>query len=207
MARYTGPKCKICRREQVKLFLKGERCHTAKCPVEDGRQPPGQHGYPRGRPSDYAFRLREKQKCKRYYGLLENQFRRFFEMAEKTRGDTGEELLVLLERRLDNMLVLCGFAVSRAQGRQLISHGHVQVDARKMDVPSYLVEEGDVIRPAPKDNILQMVRENRESAPEEAPAWLEVNDADMTARVVRMPTREDVTVPVDEGLVVEFLSR
>jgi small subunit ribosomal protein S4 len=207
MARYTGPKCKLCRREQQKLFLKGERCHTAKCPVEDGRQPPGQHGYPRGRPSDYSFRLREKQKTKRYYGLLEDQFRRFFNMAEKTRGDTGEELLTLLERRLDNVMAVCGFAASRAQGRQLVNHGHMQVNSRKNDVASYLVEEGDVIRPAPKDNILEMVRENRETAHEETPPWLEVNDADMTVRVVRMPTRDDVTLSVDEGLVVEFVSR
>jgi len=207
MSRYTGPKCRLCRREGVKLFLKGERCLGAKCAIEKRQKPPGQHGWPRGRPSDYALRLREKQKCKRFYGVQEDQFRRIFDAAEKTRGDTGKELLSLLERRLDSVLTVCGFAVSRAQGRQLVNHGHVQVNRRKTDVASYLVEEGDVIRPVPKDNILAMMRGNRESMGDPEPGWLDVNEADMTIRVARMPTREDISVPVDEGLVVEFCSR
>lgn len=207
MSRYTGPKCRLCRREGVKLFLKGERCLGAKCALEKRQRPPGMHGWPRGRPSDYAARLREKQKCRRFYGVQEAQFRRMFHKAEKTRGDTGEELLSLLERRLDNVLTICGFAVSRAQARQLVGHGHVQVNRRKNDVPSYLVEEGDVIRPVPRDNILEMVRSNREAAGHPEQAWLEVNEADVTVRVTRLPVREDVSVPVDEGLVVEFCSR
>ena len=126
MARYTGAKCKLCRREGEKLMLKGARCQSAKCPIEKRHRPPGMHGWRRGRPSDYAVRLREKQKCKRYYGVLEKQFRRYFEMAQKSSGNTGENLLVLLERRLDNVLTICGFAASRAQARQMVGHGHVQ---------------------------------------------------------------------------------
>jgi len=207
MARYTGPKCKLCRREGVKLFLKGARCHTAKCPIEGRSKPPGMHGWRRGRLSDYGVRLREKQKCKRYYGVLEKQFRRYFDMAQGLSGNTGENLLALLERRLDNVLAACGFAVSRAQARQLVRHGHVQVDGRRVNVPNYLVEEGDVIRPEPDDSVLDAVRANREDTGHPETGWLEVNDADLTIRVVRLPVRDDVTAEVDEGLVVEFCSR
>lgn len=207
MARYTGPKCKLCRREGTKLFLKGARCHTAKCPIEKRSKPPGMHGWRRGRPSDYAVRLREKQKVKRYYGVLEKQFRRYFEQAEKGLGNTGEQLLALLERRLDNVLVVSGLAVSRAQGRQLVTHRHIQLNGRTTNVPNCLVDEGDVIRPEPKDSILDLMRENREQSGHPEPGWLEVNDADLTIRVVRMPVREDVTAEVEEGLVVEFCSR
>jgi len=207
MARYAGPKCRLCRREGVKLFLKGARCHTAKCAMEGRSKPPGMHGWRRGRLSDYGVRLREKQKCKRYYGVLEKQFRRYFDTAQKLTGNTGENLLALLERRLDNVLVVCGFAVSRAQARQLISHGHVQVNGHKVDVSNYLVEEGEVVRPEPDDSVLDAVRANREDTGHPTCGWLEVNDADLTIRVVRMPVREDVTLVVDEGLVVEFCSR
>ena len=207
MGRYTGPKCRLCRREGTKLFLKGARCNTAKCPVESRSRPPGMHGWRRGRPSDYAVRLREKQKCKRFYGVLERQFRRYFEQATKARGDTGENLLVLLERRLDNMLVVCGFAVSRAQARQLVTHGNVTVNGRKTDRPNYLVEEGDVVRPALVDSILDLVRSNREASDRPEAGWLEVNEADMTIRVTRMPVRQDVSAEVQDGLVVEFCSR
>ncbi len=207
MARHHGPKCKLCRREGVKLFLKGARCHTAKCPIEKRSKPPGMHGWRRGRPSDYSIRLREKQKVKRYYGVLEKQFRRYFEIARKYAGNTGEGLLTLLERRLDNVLVICGIAVSRAQARQLVNHGHVQVNGAKVDVANYQVKEGDVVRPVPEDSILDLVRSNREETGHPEPAWLEVNDADLTIRVVRMPVREDVTAEVEEGLVVEFCSR
>ncbi len=207
MARYTGPKCKLCRREGVKLFLKGQRCHTAKCPIEGRSKPPGMHGWRRGRPSPYAIRLREKQKCKRYYGVLEKQFRRYFQDAKKTRGNTGDNLLSTLERRLDNVLTVCGFSVSRAQGRQLTTHGHVQVNGRTVRAPNYLLEEGDVVRPQPKDAILDMVRANREAMDHPDVGWLEVNDADLTIRMIREPVRDDVTADVQEGLVVEFCSR
>jgi small subunit ribosomal protein S4 len=207
MARYTGPKCKLCRREGVKLFLKGARCHTAKCPVEGRSRPPGMHGWRRGRPSDYAVRLREKQKCKRYYGVLEAQFRRYFEEAKKASGNTGENLLRLLERRLDNVMASAGLAVSRAQARQMICHGHVQVNGRRVDVANYLVAEGDVVRPEPADSTLDAVRANREESGRREPGWLSVNDADLTVRVLRMPVREDVGLEVEDGLVVEFCSR
>jgi len=207
MSRYTGPKCRLCRREGVKLFLKGARCHTPKCPIESRSKPPGMHGWRRGRPSDYGVRLREKQKCKRYYGVLEAQFRRYFQMAQKERGNTGETLLSLLERRLDNVLTVCGFAVSRAQARQMVTHRHVQVNGKAADVANYLVNEGDVVRPEPRDAILDAVRARREETGHAAPAWLEINDADLTIRTLRMPVRQDVTCDVQEGLIVEFCSR
>ncbi len=207
MARHTGPKCKLCRREGAKLFLKGARCHTAKCPIEGRSKPPGMHGWRRGRPTDYGIRLREKQKCKRYYGVLEKQFRLCFDKARRTSGNTGENLLSLLERRLDNMLTVCGFAVSRAQARQMVTHGHIQVNGRRVDRPNYPVNEGDVIRPEPADATLDVVRSRREESGHPSPGWLEVNDADLTARVVRLPVRADVTVEIRDGLVVEFCSR
>ncbi|MFO8008183.1 MAG: 30S ribosomal protein S4 [Candidatus Brocadiia bacterium] len=207
MARHTGPKCKLCRREGEKLFLKGTRCHTAKCPMEGRSKPPGMHGWRRRRPSPYAVRLREKQKCKRYYGVFERQFRRYFDQGLSEKGDTGENLLALLERRLDNVLTVCGLSLSRAQGRQLVNHGHVQVNGRKVDSPNYLVKEGDVIRPEPKDSILDLMRSNREETGHPDAGWLEVNDADLTVRVVRLPVREDVSLELDVGMVVEFCSR
>jgi len=207
MARYVGPKCRLCRREGLKLFLKGARCHTPKCPVEARSKPPGMHSWRRGRPSDYALRLREKQKCKRYYGVLEAQFRRYFHEAQKVRGNTGETLLSMLERRLDNVLTISGLAVSRAQGRQMVSHGHIQVNGHIVDVSNYLVEEGDVVRPEPADAILDAVRARREETGHPAPAWLEINDADLTTRVLRMPVRQDVSFPFEEGLIIEFCSR
>jgi small subunit ribosomal protein S4 len=207
MARYHGPKCRLCRREGLKLFLKGLKCNTAKCPIEKRSKPPGMHGWHRGRPGDYGIRLREKQKLKRYYGVLEQQFRRYFEKARKRVGNTGESLLVMLERRLDNVLTISGFTVSRAQARQLVTHGHIQVNGRKVDVPNYQLKEGDVVRPEPSDSILEQVRLHREQSAHPQPAWLEVNEADLTARVVRMPVRQDVSVEVAEGLIVEFCSR
>lgn len=206
MARHTGPKCRLCRREGVKLYLKGTRCHTAKCPIEGRPKPPGMH-WRRRRPTEYGIRLREKQKCKRYYGVLEKQFRRYFDMAQKMAGNTGDNLLCLLERRLDNVLTICGLALSRPQARQLVAHRHVQVNGGTVNVSNYLVEEGDVIRPEPDDAILEAVRARREQTGHPQPGWCEVNDADLTIRVVRMPVREDVTAQVEEGLVVEFCAR
>jgi len=207
MARNTVPKCKLCRRERTKLFLKGARCDTAKCPIEKNAKPPGLHGWRRARVSDYGVRLREKQKCKRYYGVLETQFRRIFKMAERQKGDTGENLLSLLERRVDNVLTIAGLAASRSQARQLVGHRHVQVNSEIMDIPSYLVNEGDVVRPLPEENILELARANRGALGHGEQAWLEVNDADLTVRVVRLPVREDVTLAVDDGLIVELCSR
>ncbi|MFW5923407.1 MAG: 30S ribosomal protein S4 [Planctomycetota bacterium] len=207
MARYTGPKCKRCRREGVKLFLKGTRCHTAKCPIDKRSRPPGMHGYSRGRPSPYAIRLRETQKVKRFYGLLEKQFRRVFSNASQQQGNTGENLLALLERRLDNVVTIAGLAASRAQGRQFTTHGHIEVNGQKLRTPSYEVKEGDVIRPKPQDNILALTRTNREEQGHPEPSWLDVNDADLTVEVARMPIREDVSLEVDDGLVVEYCSR
>jgi len=207
MARYAGPKCKLCRREGVKLFLKGARCHTAKCPVEKRSRPPGMHGWRRGRPSPYSIRLREKQKCKRYYGVLEKQFRRAFDEATRQQGNTGANLLTLLERRLDNVVRVSGFAASRAQARHIVRHGHIKVNGRKVDIPSFLVKPEDVISSDEKESILDLMRVNREEQGHHDPAWLSADDADMTVRVVRLPVREDVSAEIDEGLVVEFCSR
>jgi small subunit ribosomal protein S4 len=191
----------------VKLFLKGARCHSAKCPVEKRARPPGMHGWRRGRPTPYAVRLREKQKLKRYYGMLEGPFRRVFEEASRQRGNTGENMLALLERRLDNVVVIAGYAVSRSQARQLVRHGHVEVNGEKISIPSYLLKEGDVMRPRPEDKILALARHNREEQGHPQPGWLSINDSDLTVRVVRMPVREDISIEIDEGLVVEFCSR
>lgn len=208
MSRYTGPKCRRCRREGLKLFLKGARCETAKCPIDKGSKPPGTRGARRrGRPSPYGIRLREKQKCKRFYGVAETQFRLYFLEAGRQAGNTGENLLALLERRLDNVVKTAGLGMSRAQARQMVSHRHIEVNGRKVDIPSYLVKEGDVVRPTPRDNVLDQARANREAQGHPEPAWLSVNDSDLTARVVRMPVREDISVDVDEELIVELCSR
>ena len=207
MARYTGPKCKLCRRLGAKLFLKGARCNTAKCPVEKRTNPPGIHGWRRGRLTPYGLRMREKQRCKRFYGLLERQFRRLFEVASRQKGNTGENLLVLMERRLDNVVKLAGLAVSRAQARQLIRHGHVEVNGRKVNVPSYLLKVNDVVRPEPREPFLSLTRQNREDQGHPQPAWLSVNDVDLTVQVVRMPLRQDASIELEEGLIVELCSR
>ena len=209
MSRYTGPKCKRCRREGTKLFLKSARCDTAKCPIDKGAKPPGmiRGARRRGRPSTYAVRLREKQKCKRFYGVTERQFRRYFDEGARQRGNTGENLLALLERRLDNVVKTAGLGMSRAQARRMVCHRRIEVNGRRVDIPSYLVKEGDVVRPTPKDNVLLQARENREAQGHPEPAWLSVNDSDLTARVVRMPVREDISADVDEELIVEFCSR
>ena len=207
MSRYIEPKCRLCRREGVKLLLKGARCYTAKCPVEKRSKPPGMHGWRRRRPSPYGIRLREKQKCKRFYGVTERQFRRYFQEAGGQRGNTGENLLALLERRLDNVVKTAGLAVSRAQARQLVRHRHIEVNGRNVDIPSYLLKEGDTVRPAPTDNVLVQARANREAQGHPEPSWLSINDPDLTVRIVRMPVREDISADVEEGLIVEFCSR
>ena len=206
MSRYTGPVCKICRREGMKLFEKGEKCYTEKCGVEKRNYPPGVHVETRRKVTEYGIRLREKQKVKRMYGLSENQFRRSFEMAEKAKGVTGTNLLVFLERRLDNMVYRLGLAVSRKEARQLVSHTHVAVNGKTVDIPSYLVKEGDEIAIRHKD--LPSVKDALESVVRRGlPSWLELEKEAMTGRVKLLPTREDISIPIKEQLIVEYYSR
>jgi small subunit ribosomal protein S4 len=206
LSRYTGPVCKVCRREGIKLFTKGEKCYTEKCEVEKRNYPPGVHVETRGKVTEYGVRLREKQKLKRTYGLTENQFKRFFVMAEKAKGITGTNLLVLLERRLDNMVYRIGFAVSRNEARQVVSHSHVTVNGKTVDIPSYLVKEGDQIGIRHKD--LLSVQNALESVVRRGvAAWLEVDKEQMVGKIKLLPTREDITVPIKEQLIVEYYSR
>ncbi|MGA3173366.1 MAG: 30S ribosomal protein S4 [Syntrophorhabdales bacterium] len=206
MSRYTGPVCKICRREGMKLFEKGEKCYAEKCEVEKRNYPPGVHVETRVKMTEYGIRLREKQKVKRMYGLTENQFKRFFIMAEKTKGVTGTNLLVYLERRLDNMVYRLGFAVSRKEARQIVSHSHVSVNGRTVNIPSYLVKEGDEIAIRHKE--LPSVRNALESVVRRGlPPWLDLDKEAMTGRIRLLPTREDISVPIKEQLIVEYYSR
>jgi small subunit ribosomal protein S4 len=208
MARYTGPVCRLCRREGMKLFLKGERCYTEKCAIEKRNMPPGQHGRRRAsKLAGYGVQLREKQKVKRTYGVLEDQFRRYFEMADRQRGITGETLLQLLERRLDNAVYRMGFATSRAQARQLVRHGHFLVNGKKVDIPSYSLKSGDhvTVRQSSRENasILHAVGEVKGRG---VPEWISV-DGDLGAKVVSMPTRQQINLPVQEQLIVELYSK
>ncbi len=206
MSRYTGPVCKICRREGMKLFEKGEKCYTEKCEVEKRNYPPGVHVETRRKVTEYGIRLREKQKVKRMYGLTENQFKRFFAMAEKAKGVTGTNLLVFLERRLDNMVYRLGFAVSRKEARQIVSHSHVAVNGKTVDIPSYLVKEGDEIAIRHKD--LPSVQNALESVVRRGlPSWLELDKEAMMGKVRLLPTREDISIPIKEQLIVEYYSR
>ena len=206
MSRYTGPVCKICRREGMKLFEKGEKCYTEKCGVEKRNYPPGVHVETRRKVTEHGIRLREKQKVKRMYGLSENQFKRWFAMAEKAKGVTGTNLLVFLERRLDNMVYRLGLAVSRKEARQLVSHTHVTVNGKTVDIPSYLVKEGDEIAIRHKD--LPSVKNALESVVRRGlPSWLELEKEAMMGRVKLLPTREDISIPIKEQLIVEYYSR
>jgi small subunit ribosomal protein S4 len=211
MARYNDAVCKLCRREGEKLFLKGERCLSPKCAVERRPYPPGIHGRQaqfRRRVSDYGLQLRAKQKAKRMYGVLERQFRRYFREAERRRGLTGTNLLVLLESRLDNVVYRLGFAVSRAQARQWVRHGHFAVNGRKVDIPSYLVEPGDVVavraNSQQKASFKEMALDLEHRA---VPDWLSRDDRVMSGTVLALPAREDIDVAIDEQLIVEFYSR
>jgi small subunit ribosomal protein S4 len=206
MARETGPQCKQCRREGQKLFLKGERCLTDKCGVERRSYPPGEHGRGRMRQSEYRQQLREKQKARRYYQLLENQFRRYYDKAASQTGVTGENLLRLLERRLDNVLVRLGFAASRRQARQLISHGHWTVNGRRVDIPSYQVKPDDVIALRDGAAAADTVR-NATELVAAVPAWLQADHDSLTAKVLRLPSRDEITTPVQEQLIVELYSK
>lgn len=209
MARYTGSVCRLCRREGLKLFLKGERCYTDKCAIERRNYPPGDHGQARPKFSEYSLQLREKQKLRRMYGVLERQFRRYFEMAERGRGITGENLLLLLERRLDNMVYRMGFATSRAEARQLVRHGHIAVDGRKVDIPSVLVRPGQRLAVRERSREMERIRGAMELAQRRGiPEWLEVDPERLEGVVKNLPARSDLTgIPIKEKLVVELYSK
>ena len=209
MARNIDPQCRLCRREGIKLFLEGIRCDTAKCPIErqGHNNPPGMHGWRRGRGSSYGVRLREKQKVKRYYGVLEKQFRIYFAHAAKQKQNTGSALLSFLERRLDNVVFKSGFAVSRRAARQLVNHGHIYVNARKVDIPSYLVKSADKITVKPAEKSAKQVAEQVQfNKGRPLPAWLSLDEAAPQITVLAMPTRDDVQIPVEEHLIVELCS-
>lgn len=208
MARYTGPVCRLCRREGQKLFLKGDRCYTEKCAVDRRPYAPGQHGQNRSKMSEYGAQLREKQKAKRFYGLLESQFKSYFDMAVKMKGKKGENLLSLLERRLDNVVYRLGFAMSRAEARQLVRHGHFEVDGRKVDIPSFLVKPGMVVALREKSRNVERIKANLEANSfRQPPKWLEYDANTFTAKVVAVPERDDIDLPVNEQLIVELYSK
>jgi small subunit ribosomal protein S4 len=206
MARDNSAQCKQCRREGVKLFLKGERCLTDKCGIERRNYPPGDHGRGRPRQSEYRLQLREKQKARRYYGVLEKQFRGYYDRASRQEGVTGENLLRILESRLDNVLVRLGFAASRRQSRQMVRHGHWMINGRRVDIPSYQVRPDDVITLAPGFQGDQMIRDATELV-SVVPAWLQADHDGLTAKVLRHPERDEIAVPVQEQLIVELYSK
>lgn len=210
MGRYLGPSCRLCRREGVKLMLKGLRCETAKCPIEkkDRNTAPGMHGWRRGKSSDFGIRLREKQKVKRFYGLLEGQFMKSYRQAEKGVGNTGENMLVMLERRLDNVVYKLNFAPSRKAARQLVAHGHIYLNGRKCDKASVVVKIGDVVSVKNSDKSKKLIQQQIENNPNyTVQSWLQLDITKKEASVVAMPSRDDVQLPVEEQLVVEFCSR
>jgi ribosomal protein S4, bacterial/organelle type len=210
MARYIEATCRQCRREGAKLFLKGDRCYSDKCAFGRRGYAPGQHGQGQARKkvSEYGIQLREKQKARRIYGLLERQFRNYFEKAERQKGITGENLLVMLERRLDNVVYRLGFASSRTQARQLVRHGHFKVNGRRVDIPSFMVKANDEIAVAETSKDAPVIKEMAETlATKAVPAWLELNVAGLSGKVMRYPTREEIDVPVQEHFIVELYSR
>jgi small subunit ribosomal protein S4 len=207
MARYHDAKCRLCRREGMKLFLKGARCFTDKCAIERRNYPPGQHGLNRGKLTPFGVQLREKQKAKRIYGVLEQQFRRYFESAERQKGATGENLLRLLELRLDNIVYRLGFAASRREARQMVAHGHVQVNGRKVSVPSYLATVGEVVELRPSSKHAARVDDNLSAGRGQVPQWLELQPEARRGVVRGMPLREDIQIPVSEQLIVELYSK
>ena len=208
MARYTGPVCRLCRREGIKLYLKGDRCYSEKCAVDKRNYPPGQKAQGRKKVTEYGLQLREKQRARRIYGVLERQFSRYFDIAERQQGITGENLLRLLERRLDNVVYRLGFAQSRAQARQLVRHGHFTVNDKKVNIPSFLVRSGDEIAISEKSRELPLFTEIIEVAAQKTPpVWLEVDLEKMRGRVLGLPNREDIDVPIQEHLIVELYSR
>ncbi len=207
MARYTGPVCRLCRRERMKLFLKGAKCDTMKCPIEKRPYPPGIHGRGRVRESEYLLQLREKQKARRVYGLLEKQFRTLYEEANRQKGITGENLLRMLELRLDNVVFRGNFAASRNQARQFVRHGHVSVNGRRVTIPSYQVRKGDVVEFRPKSRSMIVLRHNIDTIDRAVPQWLDVESGDVKVTVREEPIREQIDVPVREQLIVELYSK
>lgn len=209
MARYTGSVCRLCRRENLKLFLKGDRCYSDKCAFDRRGYPPGQHGQRRGRKaSDYGIQLREKQKVKRMYSLSEKQFHLTFEKADREKGITGTNLLVLLERRLDNVVYRLGFVNSRAQGRQLVRHNHFLVNGKKVNIPSYRIKVGDVVEIKEKSRAVQAINDSLEAVVRRGiPQWLELDKETMKGAVKAYPVREDLTMPIQEQLIVELYSK
>lgn len=208
MARIVGPKCRICRRTGLKLFLKGTRCETAKCPMEKEGRPPGQHGEKRIRLTDFGVHLREVQRAKKMYGLMRRQFRRYYQMAESQPGNTGDALMQTLERRLDNVVYRLRFGLSRDHARQIILHGHIRVNGRKVNIPSQLVEAGDLIEPAKKEKSQKIVREAcQQKKAQDIPSWLKVDEEAMQGTVVQRPAVDELAVPLESQLIVEFMSR
>ena len=209
MARYTGPSCRLCRREGMKLFLKGTKCYTQKCPIEKRSFPPGQHGQLRVKLSDFGIQLREKQKVRRMYGVLERQFKRYFTVAQKAKGVTGQMLLETLERRLDNVLYRTGFATSRHEGRMLVRHRAVTVNGHVADIPSHAVKVGDVIQVAPnRAHAVKRVKENLDRTKDRPiPSWIQVDQEHLKGVVVRPPKKEDIGLPIQEQLIVELYSK
>jgi len=208
LARYRGPVCKLCRRDGMKLYLKGDRCFSEKCAVERRNYPPGEHGQGRTKFSEYGSQLREKQKVKRMYGLLENQFHIYFNRADRLKGVTGENLLVLLERRLDNMVYRFGFATSRSEARQLVLHNHFLVNGKKVNIPSYLIKVGDTITLQQSSRKVERIVEALEvSFRRGIPQWLEFDKNNVTGTVKAMPARKDLTMPISENLIVELYSK
>ena len=207
MARYTEAVCRQCRRENQKLFLKGDRCYGDKCPVTTRGTVPGQHGNGRKKTGEYGLQLREKQKAKRTYGVLEKQFRHYFELAEREKGVTGENMLSMLERRLDNVVYRVGFGASRAQARQLVNHGHIRVNGKRVDIPSFIVKPGDVITLREKTQEMEVYKAMREGTSKLIPAWLSFDAPKLTATVLSIPKREEIDLAIAEHLIVELYSK
>ena len=207
MARYTGSVCRLCRREGCKLFLKGDRCYSGKCSIVKRPLPPGQQTRSRKKVSEYGLQLREKQKVKRLYGMLESQFEKYYYIAERMKGKTGENLLRLLESRLDNVVFRLGMGDSRAQSRQLVLHGHILVNGKKVDIPSYQVAEGDEITIKKTSADMDRFKELRESEARPMPSWLTMDNPNLTGRVIAIPAREDIDLTIEEHLIVEYYSK
>ena len=208
MARYTGPSCRLCRRENMELFLKGDRCYTDKCAIKRRNYPPGQHGQGRSKTSAYGVQLREKQKVRRIYGLLEKQFRGYFAEADRMKGVTGENLLSLLERRLDNVVYRLGFASSRSESRQLVRHGHFNLNGRKVNIPSIQLKLGDIVELREKSKKIASINDALEAVVRRGiPQWLELDRDSCKGSLKALPIREDITTPIQEQLVVELYSK
>ncbi len=208
MARYTGAVCRLCRREGQKLFLKGERCYSEKCSVGLRGYAPGQHGQGRKKSSEYGMQLRAKQTARRFYGVQENQFHHYFEIAERKQGITGDNLLRILESRLDNVVYRVGFASSRAEARQLVGHGHYEVNGKRVDIASYLLKAGDVVSICEKSRASEKIKAVVEAnSARPVPEWIDVDRNNLSARIIALPTREQIEAPVEEQLIVEFYSK